>query len=57
LLHRRTRTGPAYHVLFRIYGPTEAPSDAPFVRIIAVRHAAMAPLTEDEAQLIKAAEN
>jgi plasmid stabilization system protein ParE len=55
-LHRRTRTGPAHHILFRIYGPIEAPSDAPFVRIIAVRHAAMAVMTEDEAQLITAAE-
>ncbi len=53
LLYRRTRTGPAYHVLFRIYGPAEAPSDAPFVRIVSVRHAAMMPLTEDEARLIE----
>ena len=52
LLYRRTRTGSAYHILYRVYGPTEAPADAPFVRIIAVRHAAMAPLTEEDARSI-----
>jgi plasmid stabilization system protein ParE len=50
LLYRRTRTGPAYRVLFRMH---EEPDEMPFVRVIAVRHGAQAPMTEDDASSIQ----
>ncbi len=53
LIYRRAPGSPAHHLFFRIYDAEFAPLDAPFVRILALRHAAMAPLTEDEAQAIE----
>jgi len=53
MLYRRTRTGPAYRVLFVL---RQSPDDAPTVGIIHVRHAAQAPMTQQEAREIEASE-
>lgn len=53
LIYRRSPGGPAHHIYFRIFDADLAPLDAPFVRILAIRHAAMSPLTEDEAQAME----
>jgi plasmid stabilization system protein ParE len=49
LIYRRSRSSPAYRILFRLH---DNPDDAPFVRLIALRHGAQAPLTADEAQVL-----
>lgn len=51
LLYRRTRSGPAYRVLFVLRDSIE---DGPIVGVLRVRHASAAPMTEDEAQEIAA---
>ncbi len=53
MLYRRTRTGPTYRVLFTL---RESPDDAPTVAIIHVRHAAQAPMTQQEAWEIESSE-
>ncbi len=53
MLYRRTRRGPAYRVLFVM---RQNPDDAPTVAIIHVRHAAQAPMTQEEAWEIEGSE-
>lgn len=53
MLYRRTRTGPAYRVLFVL---RQSPDDAPTVGIIHVRRAARAPMTQQEAWEIESSE-
>jgi len=53
MLYRRTRSGPAYRVLFVL---RQNPDDAPTVFIIHVRHATQAPMTQQEAWEIEASE-
>jgi len=50
LIYRRSRGSSAYRILFRLH---DDPSDAPFVRLVARRHGAQAPLTADEAQALQ----
>ena len=49
-VYRRTRRGPAYRILYRLH---ESPEDPPTVVILAVRHGARAPMTQEEAQQIE----
>jgi plasmid stabilization system protein ParE len=51
LLYRRSRSGPAYRVLFYL---GETAGDAPTVFVMHVRHGARAPLTGEEARQIEA---
>lgn len=53
MLYRRTRGGPSYRVLYIL---RQSLDDAPTVAIIHVRHAAQAPMTQDEAREIESAE-
>ena len=43
-LYRRTRTGPAWRILFSVHKADE--NDPPTVRIHHIRHASQAPMTE-----------
>lgn len=56
LLYRRlgsNRSSPAYRVIYHV--DTHSP-DGPTVTIMAVRHASMAPITAEEAQIIEGRE-
>lgn len=53
MLYRRTRTGPTYSALFVL---RQSPDDAPTVGIIHIRHAAQAPMTQQEAWEIESSE-
>lgn len=53
MLYCRTRTGPAYRVLFVL---RRSPDDAPTVGIIHIRHAARASMTQQEAWEIESTE-
>jgi len=53
LLYRRAKSKLIYRVLFRLH---EDANDAPFVRLIAVRHSGQAPINEEEAKQIREAE-
>ena len=53
MLYRRTRSGPAYRVLFVL---RENPDDAPTVAVLHVRHSAQAPMTQQEAWEIENSE-
>ncbi len=52
-LYHRAKSKMIYRVLFRLYENTD---DAPFVRLIAVRHSGQAPITEEEAKRLQEAE-
>lgn len=53
LVYRRRPGAPAYRVLFTIREPED---DAPYVRILHVRHGARRPITRAEAHAIEAEE-
>lgn len=50
LLYRRAKSKLIYRILFRLH---DDPKEAPFVRLIAVRHSGQAPITKAEAILIE----
>ena len=51
LLYRRTRGSMTYRVLFRMH---ETAEDAPFVRLLTLRHGSQPPITPVEARAIQA---